>query len=124
VKFSTHDHSLVRLSQQRKDTGEQVVKEFLQEAASQRGFVIGKVNVTLDFFCGRPIGTLVDSTRENPDVIPQKCPFPRGCRHPSDTQLLGLIPVDVPNGISIGSAVSHDRHRQTDRPTDHVTLRL
>ena len=29
---------------------------------------MGKFNVTLDCFCVRPIGKLVDSTRGNPDV--------------------------------------------------------
>ena len=32
-------------------------------------FSFGKINVTLDCFFGLPIGTLVDSIRENPDVI-------------------------------------------------------
>jgi len=56
----------------------QVVKGFAREAASQvGGFSLGKFNVTLDYFCGRPIVTLVDGMRGNPAVIPpQKCSFP------------------------------------------------
>jgi len=63
-------------------------------------FSSGKFNVTLDCFCGRPIGMLDDSMRgnpdvratgiggvqENPDVIsPQKYPFPCGPWTPSNT---------------------------------------
>jgi len=48
-------------------------------------FSLGKFNVTLDWFCGQPIGTLEISTsqplgtvlgvRQNPDVIPSKVSF-------------------------------------------------
>jgi len=43
-----------------------------------RGFFIGKFNVTLDCFCGRPIGIL----RRNHDVIPLKSAPSRGVSGP------------------------------------------
>jgi len=40
-----------------------VVKEFCREAASQGDSTLRRFNVTLDCFCGQPIGRLVDSMR-------------------------------------------------------------
>ena len=46
--------------------------------------------------------------------------------YPSNTCFLGHMQLSsIPNGISIGSAFflrAHDCDRQTDRPTDHLTL--
>jgi len=43
-----------------------------------RDFSLGRFNVTLDCFCGRSIGTLVNSMQEYPDVITQKVFHPMG----------------------------------------------
>jgi len=48
-------------------------------------FWLGKFNMTLDCFCGRPIGTLVNSMQENPDVTRSKLPFLVGIWTPSNT---------------------------------------
>ena len=69
---------------------QQAVKEFLREAASQRGILsLGKPNVTPDCFCGQPIGTLVDSMRGNPEVIlPHNGPLRLGDLDPNTRFLI------------------------------------
>jgi len=47
--------------------------------------------------------------------------LPRGANVPSNTCFLVPTRVHIPNGISIGSAVSTGLTIVTDRPTDHAT---
>ena len=77
-----------------------------------------KINVTLDYFCGQSMGTLVDSTQRNPEVIPSKVSLPVGdldCisivhwAHPS------LHPKRHHDRFS-RFCMDHGRYRQTDRP--------
>jgi len=47
-----------------------------------KDFLLEKFNMTLDCFCGWPIGTLVDRMWENPDVIPSKVLLPLADMYP------------------------------------------
>ena len=100
---------------------------------------MGKFNVTLNWFCSRPIGTLVNSMWGNPDVRatgnsaqqcegkiptsspPQKCPSPWWIWTPSNTQFLG--PSESTSQTAFQSvwpflkgSRSLQTHRLTDRP--------
>jgi len=44
-------------------------KNFDEVALQWDDFPWEKFNVTLDGFCGQPVGMLIDSMRENPDVM-------------------------------------------------------
>jgi len=52
---------------------------------------------------------LADPILLSPKYDPPKLPFPWGIRAPPNTRFLGLIPVHIPNGTSIGSADSANR---------------
>jgi len=105
-------------------------------------FLLGKFNMTLDCFCGRPFGTLVDSTAcggiptsgplgtvlcgvwENPDVTPSKVPLPLGKQTPSS---LGPRDYASPHPKRRHDRFSrfckaHGRYRQTDRQTTLLRL--
>jgi len=92
-------------------------------------------NATLDCFCSRPFGTLVDSMLRNLDVraarngawrrtgksrrhLPQKCSFPL-----SDL-ILAPTRVHISNGISIDSAAFARLTVVTDRKTERQTTLL
>jgi len=95
-------------------------------------------NVALDCFCGRPIGTLVnsmrgnptswplgtvlDGVRGNPDGIPLSASSREGIwPHLTHRTYLGLSRVHIPNDMSIGSAIFAGLAVvTTDRPTDHA----
>jgi len=51
-------------------------KNFDEKPHHRRG--IFRWENSVDFFCVQPVGTLVDSMQENPDVIPSKVPLPVG----------------------------------------------
>ena len=52
-----------------------------------------------------PLGMVLNGVRENPDVIPSKVPPADGDLEHHLTQLLGPTQVQIPNGISISSAI-------------------
>ena len=84
------------------------------------GGLLGKFNVTLDWFCGRTMSTLVDSMRENNDVIPSKVRLAWGSGPHRIRSSLGLGRAHMPETASrsvhhfVGLTVV--RNRQTDRP--------
>jgi len=89
-------------------------------------FSLEKFNMTLECFCGRPIGTLVDSKRENPDVIPLKVLLPVGGLDPYPIR----SSLDQPKSKSETASRSVEpflqglRSLQIDRPTYRATLSI
>jgi len=57
---------------------ETIGQTILMTGRIEKDFSLGNFNVTLDCFWRWPIGTLVDSTRGNPYVIPLKSVPSRG----------------------------------------------
>jgi len=59
-------------------------------------------------------------------LSPDNCPFAWGDLDPSNTRFIGPIRVQIPNGISIGSAIfagfTAVTDRQTDRPRCSVCI--
>ena len=89
-------------------------------------FSLGKFNVTLDCFCCWPIGTTVDSMRENPDVIPPKSAPSRGGSGPHLIIVPWALPSPHPkrylDWFSHFAGLTVVTCRQTDRQTDHAHL--
>jgi len=81
-----------------------------------RGCFIGKFNLMLDCFCGRPIRTLVDSIEGNVDVIPSKLPLCMGDL-PSLCVFLESTWDNIPNDITVSSAIFAGLMVVTDRQT-------
>jgi len=88
-------------------------------------FSLGQFNVTLDYFCGRPNGTLVDSIRGNPDVTPSKDPLSTGIWIP----MQHIVPWAHPSPHAERHldrfsrfCTVHCRYRQTDRQTTLLRL--
>ena len=89
---------------------------------------VGKLNVTLDCFCGRPVGTRVNSTLENPDVMPLKIAPRMGYLDPHPTH----DSLGPPESTSQKASQSvqpllqdygrYGRDRQTDRQTTLLRL--
>jgi len=65
----------------------------------------------------RPLGTVLGSVWENPDIIPSKVPRPMWVSRP---HLKFPVPtqIHIPNGILIGSAICAGLRVVTDRQTE------
>ena len=101
-------------------------------------FLLGKFNVTLDCFYGRPVGMLVDSMQGNPDVRVtgnsswqragkswhhphSKVPLPMRDLDPIKYIVPCANPSPCPKSISIGSAIFAGLTVMIDQPTDGQT---
>jgi len=97
---------------------------------------LGKFNVALYCFCGGPTGTLVDSSRGNPNVRPlgrvlgdvRENPGAPSRGNLDSGRLIYMVPLAHPSShpkrhLDRFSRFcrAHGRYRQTDRKTDHVS---
>jgi len=102
-------------------------KNFQKRLHHSGDFSLGKYNITLDCFCSRPTGILVNSMWRNPDGIPslKSAPSRGGCGPHLIYSSLGL-PESTSQiaSQSVQQFLQGSQSPQTNWPTDYATLSI